>query len=89
MGQLESKKDKILQGETLEETLEEVEKKIKHMKIMRLLIKGKKAKENLEKKNKESLELQDEDNSNMNLSENENNEVSQKLETSIYSLFKL
>jgi len=86
LGQLENKKEKILKGEQIKETFEEIEKKIKNLKIMRLLIKGKKAKENLDKKNQEKL-IKEEDKANLNMNENENN--NEKLETGNNNLFNL
>lgn len=91
MGQLENKKEKILKGEQIKETFEEIEKKIKNLKIMRLLIKGKKAKENLDKKNQEKL-IKEEDKAYLNMNENENN--NEKLETGniiclIYKIYLL
>jgi hypothetical protein len=91
LGQLENKKEKILKGEQIKETFEEIEKKIKNLKIMRLLIKGKKAKENLDKKNQEKL-IKEEDKAYLNMNENENN--NEKLETGniiclIYKIYLL
>lgn len=71
MSQLENKKEQILNGEIINENLEEIQKKIKHLKIMRLLIKGKKAQEAIKNSSDENITESAKDKNNLDLNENE------------------
>jgi len=74
LSQLENKKEQILNGEIINETLEEIQKKIKHLKIMRLLIKGKKAQEAIKNSSEENITDSIKDKNNLDLNENEKKE---------------